>query len=405
MAKGKNNSGRMILILVLLIAIIILLVIFMIYLGTKGTEKTDPTNTPPYEVVTTPTPEAGPDETPENTEGSITDTPYITDTPTPTPVVTPVVTNTHTPTPTPTPTPTTKPTPTQGPTSAPTPTSSTENVYATGINVLEGSLMDYPSFMTGVSSDYFHDININDRYSSGKNKGKLCGSWWSGTEIKKDGVIVDVKRSAETEALLNRYEARYINRNAGKTIYLTFDCGYENGNTGKILDTLKAKNVKAIFFVTSQFIAENDAEALLHRMSDEGHLIGSHTYSHPNMALLTNDEFVTELRKNQERLNNKLPGYTMHYYRPPEGASSERDLALAREMGYRTVFWSFAYGDYNVNNQMDPEKALNNYLKAKIHPGAVYLLHAVSSTNAAILGDFIDYARSLGYEFARIDEW
>ncbi len=397
----KENSKITGLLFVLMSLIIVLVIILIVAKGVKDNRKPEATKTPDTTAtegivqVATPTPTDGTSQfeetaTPYSPTGEPSNTP---DGSTATATAQSV---------TPTPTPSSKPTETPKNTNTPDP----NNIYATNVDPMAGSLMDY-SFMAGVSTDYFHDININDRYQSGKFKGLLCGSWWSGTEIKdSNGKITNVKRSAATEALLAKYNACYVDRTNGKRIYLTFDCGYENGQTNRILDTLKSRNVKAAFFVTTQFLGEDTAKTTCERMIAEGHIIGNHTKSHQNMMLGTNDNFVSELAAPQKKLNELLGyEYKMKFYRPPEGASSERDLALAKALGYRVAFWSFAYGDYNVNNQMDPEKALNNYLKAKIHPGAVYLLHAVSETNATILGDFIDYALSEGYTFASLADY
>ena len=158
----------------------------------------------------------------------------------------------------------------------------------------------------------------------------------------------------------------------GKKIYLTFDEGYENGYTADILDTLKEKNVKAVFFITGDY-AKREGE-LVRRMIDEGQVVGNHTWRHYSMPEKSLD------------------------VRPPKGEFSEQTLALADSMGYRTCLWSFAYKDWDTNSPGDCQKSLGT-LNERLHTGGVYLLHAVSPTNAAILGDFIDSARAGGYEF------
>ena len=187
-----------------------------------------------------------------------------------------------------------------------------------------------------------------------------------------------------------------------KVIYLTIDEGYEMGYTSIMLDVLKEKNVKAIFFITGSYIRKNPD--LVKRMVDEGHLVGNHTNTHPAMANKSVDDFIQELvivEKEYEKLIGK--GKRMYYYRPPAGAFSIRDINIANQMGYETVFWSFAYRDWEVDNQLGIDYA-HDTVVAGLHDGMVLLLHAVSHDNAYALGRIIDTARELGYEFRRIDE-
>lgn len=182
-----------------------------------------------------------------------------------------------------------------------------------------------------------------------------------------------------------------------KTVYLTMDEGYENGCTPKILDTLKEKNVKAVFFITKQFYDEHPE--LIERMIKEGHIVGNHTCAHPagGMPQLGAQAEYEDIKWLNDAVYDKF-GYQMRLFRYPEGMSSVQSVNLLHMMGYKSVFWSFAYRDFDLNNQMDKTEALNQCLD-QIHPGAVYLLHAVSTTNTAILGDFIDGAREKGFEF------
>lgn len=194
--------------------------------------------------------------------------------------------------------------------------------------------------------------------------------------------------------LYGKYAADFIMPDSGY-VYLTFDEGYENGYTPTILDTLKEKNVKAVFFVTLPFAKENPD--LMRRMIDEGHMIGNHTVSHLSMPTLSAEEQVNEIKEvNDYVLENY--GYQMKLFRFPTGAFSEQSLAIAQSLGYRSVFWSFAHRDWLVDDQPDVTESLNNAV-AKSHSGAIYLLHAVSSTNTQMLGDFIDQVRAKGLEF------
>jgi len=186
-----------------------------------------------------------------------------------------------------------------------------------------------------------------------------------------------------------------------KVLYLTFDFGYENGNTEKILDILDSKNVKASFFVLAHPIKENTA--LVQRMFENGHAVCNHTQSHTNMSkVLSKEEFYKELVGLEELCKTKT-GYDLKkFYRPPEGAFSEDNLRFATEMGYKTVFWSLAYADWDNNKQPNDQKA-KELLLNNTHNGAVILLHPTSSTNVAILGDLIDAWRSDGYEFKTVE--
>lgn len=180
-----------------------------------------------------------------------------------------------------------------------------------------------------------------------------------------------------------------------KQICLTFDEGYENGYTGAILDTLKEKKVQAIFFVTYDFASQNPD--LIKRMISEGHIVGNHTYRHYTMDEVT-EEAATEEIVYLHQYIQKNYNYQMKYFRFPKGEFSEATLALAKSLGYKSVFWSFAYEDWDTENVMNPQDALKKVTDST-HPGAIYLLHAVSSTNAEILGDAIDNIRQQGYTF------
>lgn len=176
-------------------------------------------------------------------------------------------------------------------------------------------------------------------------------------------------------------------------LWLTFDEGYENGHTAEILDTLKEKGVSAVFFVTYDYCTRNPE--LVKRMIAEGHTVGNHTFSHPSLPECSNDELVAELSLLHDYVKEEF-GYDMYVMRPPKGEFSQRVLECAAQMGYTTVLWSFAYPDWDVNAQPEQEAAYRK-ITSKTHNGAVYLLHAVSETNAAILGRVIDYWRGEGY--------
>lgn len=184
---------------------------------------------------------------------------------------------------------------------------------------------------------------------------------------------------------------------AGKTpnITLTFDQGYENGYTTKILDTLKEKDVKGVFFVTMDYVKRN--EELVKRMIDEGHVIGNHTTNHPSMPKVSVEKNITELSTLHYYMLDKFD-YTMTLCRPPMGEFSTRTLETANIMGYKTVLWSFAYKDWDPKNQMPATDAIKKVTKSA-HNGAIYLLHTVGKVNSEILGTVIDDLSNKGYSF------
>ncbi len=192
-----------------------------------------------------------------------------------------------------------------------------------------------------------------------------------------------------------KYNAFFIENENDKVIYLTFDQGYENGYTTPILDTLKEKNVKAVFFLTGDY-AKRQSD-LVQRMIDEGHVIGNHGMKHLSMPEATPEQCRTEIESLDTYVKEQY-GVKMTLFRPPMGEFSEQSLAVTQSLGYKTLFWSFAYKDWEVNNQMGSDKAYGILSKAH-HNGAILLLHSVSKDNAAILGDVIDCYREHGYSF------
>ncbi|MCD8390517.1 MAG: delta-lactam-biosynthetic de-N-acetylase, partial [Firmicutes bacterium] len=216
--------------------------------------------------------------------------------------------------------------------------------------------------------------------------------------VKNKNAAPDI--SADDAALLEAYDGYYIDETKPKAIYLTFDEGYENGYTSKILDILQAQNVKAAFFVTGPYL-ESQGD-LIRRMLDEGHIVGNHTVNHINMAQADAETVKAELDGLSQKCE-ELYGVGMKYVRPPEGTFSERSLAVCRDMGYKTVLWSFAYKDWDVNAQQGGEYAVNQ-ITPYFHDGEIMLLHAVSSDNAAALEEVIRLARERGYEFRSLDE-
>jgi len=185
-----------------------------------------------------------------------------------------------------------------------------------------------------------------------------------------------------------------------KVVYLTFDAGYENGNVEKVLNVLKEKGVAGTFFVL-EHLAKKHPE-LCRRMVEEGHLVGNHTANHPNVATLSPEEIKKELKEMEEVWKEATGSDIAPYFRPPEGAWSEASLKEIHALGYRTVFWSLAWADWDNNDQKSPKYAMDK-LMGRMHNGAVILLHPTSATNAAILGDLIDELRREGYRFETVD--
>lgn len=298
----------------------------------------------------------------------------------------------------------------------------------------DASVMQYDTGGDGGQTD---ETQIGDRHSSGDSREDALSSGESGDQEQEDMYsagspaaateIVD-RPDSEYDAISNslqawwfkrrddhtmsgcqedfdisQYHAYYVNADATEpVIYLTFDCGYENGYTPQILDALKAQNVKAIFFVTQHFV--EDQPELVKRMKEEGHLVGNHTNHHPSLPSLSIEKQREEITSCAEKMK-ELTGYDMDpYVRPPKGEYSERTLQLLEDMGYCTIFWSMAYLDYEVDNQPSPDYVVQHFVKY-VHPGAVPLLHNVSSANAQALPELIEAMREAGYRFGSIDEF
>ena len=198
------------------------------------------------------------------------------------------------------------------------------------------------------------------------------------------------------------WHAYYAQDTDEKIIYLTFDCGYENGNTPAILDALKKHQVSATFFAVGTFL-ESQPD-LIRRMVAEGHSVGNHTWHHPDMSAISTPESFSEELDRTADAYRQITGQDMpRYYRPPQGKYSEENLKMAKALGYKTVFWSLAYADWDINRQPGRDyvhEAVTKY----IHNGAVILMHAVSADNAAELPSIIDDVRKMGYEFNSLDK-
>ena len=201
---------------------------------------------------------------------------------------------------------------------------------------------------------------------------------------------------------LQKYDTAYLGNTTEKVIYLTFDAGYENGCTAQILDALKKHNVSATFFLVGNYLEKNPD--LVRRMVAEGHTVGNHTMHHYDMSRISDPAAFQKELEDLEKLYEQTVGEPMQkYYRPPQGIYSEENLRQAKNLDYKTVFWSLAYVDWKNDDQPTAQAAFNKLLP-RIHPGAVVLLHSTSKTNAAILDELLTRWEDMGYRFAPIQE-
>lgn len=205
-----------------------------------------------------------------------------------------------------------------------------------------------------------------------------------------------------TPEYLKKYNSYYVDGTDDKVIYLTFDAGFENGYTPQILDILSEHDVKAAFFLVGNYIEKSPN--LVKRMVNEGHIVGNHTYNHPDMSRLLELEAFKEELNSLEELYKETTGQDMpKFYRPPQGKFNEENLKNAKELGYKTIFWSLAYVDWYVDKQPTKEQAFSKLIP-RIHPGAIVLLHSTSQTNAEILDELLSKWKEEGYKFKTLNE-
>ena len=221
----------------------------------------------------------------------------------------------------------------------------------------------------------------------------------------KNGIQAEIPSEL---AYIEQYDGYWIDHahtsmnEEDKVLYLTFDVGYENGNVAAILDILKEENVPGAFFILEGLV--HKSPELVQRMASEGHLVCNHTATHRDMTKVDNlEEFRAELVRMEEVYRNLTGEDIAPYYRPPEGKVNMENMAFAKECGYKTVFWSFAYADWDNGRQMDPSAAKEKIL-SETHNGEVLLLHPTSSTNAAILQDLIREWKTMGFRFGTMEE-
>lgn len=223
------------------------------------------------------------------------------------------------------------------------------------------------------------------------------GNW--GLSFQKEGAAPIGNATPE---YLAEYDGYYAEETNKKVMYLTFDAGYENGHTEKILDVLKKHKITAAFFLVGNYIETNPE--IVKRMVKEGHLVGNHTYSHPDMSeIATEEAFRQELSKLEDAYHDATGKKMKKYYRPPQGKYSEENLKMAKEMGYKTIFWSLAYVDWYESDQPTREEAFQKLIP-RLHPGAIVLLHSTSKTNGEILDELLTKWEEMGYTFKSLEE-
>ena len=234
-------------------------------------------------------------------------------------------------------------------------------------------------------------------YSAQETISNAVGNW--GLSFQEEGKRPVGNASIEE---LQQYDAYYAQDTDEKNIYLTFDCGYENGNTEIILDALKKHNAPATFFVVGNFLSTSPE--IVKRMISDGHIVGNHSYHHPDMSQISSMESFQNELEGVEALYTSVTGEPMtKFYRPPRGVYSTENLSMAKELGYSTFFWSLAYVDWIQEQQPSKEEAFQKLIP-RIHPGAIVLLHNTSSTNAAILDELLTRWEEMGYQFHSIKE-
>ena len=238
-------------------------------------------------------------------------------------------------------------------------------------------------------SGFFNEAKANDI-----NK-KIC---WG---IKRNDNHEQPDLGKENKELIDKYNGIAMGSKEKKYIYLTFDLGYEGGYTEKILDDLKANDVKACFFITAHYL--NTHPELVKRMIEEGHDVGNHTVNHKSMPEITEAEIKKEVMDLHTAVYEKF-GYEMKYIRPPMGEFSEKSISVTNALGYKTVMWSFAYEDWNENKQPEEQSAKKKIID-NVHNGEIMLLHGNSKTNTNILGDIIKEIKNMGYKFKSLDEF
>lgn len=226
----------------------------------------------------------------------------------------------------------------------------------------------------------------------------LAAGYGWGYKKNNDHQIPEIGKYSE---MLKKYGAYYADESGEKSLYLTFDNGYEQGYTSKVLDVLKKENVPATFFVTGHYVETEPT--LVKRMADEGHIIGNHSYHHPDFSKLSKEAVQKEVEELQEAVASVSSQNELKYLRPPRGIFNEQTLKWSNELGYIHIFWSLAFNDWQTNKQKGWKYAFDQMME-QIHPGAIILLHTVSSDNAEALSHVIQALKKQGYTFKSLDD-
>ena len=259
-------------------------------------------------------------------------------------------------------------------------------------SIIRLSLIITFAFLGGITAGHLRERFFYSAIPTGSD-----GNW--GLSFQTEGEPPVANASPEELAV---YDAFYTHDTNEKILYLTFDAGYENGHTETILNVLKKHNVPAAFFVVGTYLEQYPD--LIKRMTTEGHIVGNHTYHHKDMSQLSDPTLFSQELVSVESLYKKITGEEMKkFYRPPQGKYNENNLKMAKELGYRTIFWSLAYVDWYEDKQPSKEEAFDKLLN-RIHPGAIILLHSTSSTNASILDELLTRWKEMGYTFASLEE-
>lgn len=264
--------------------------------------------------------------------------------------------------------------------------------------VIKGANTGTDETFTGFKPLEKRNFTVSDPDNSrGLSTEKICHSFGAA----KDGEANDISKNAQKYFDEKNFDAVTLDTvTKQKVMYLTFDCGYENGYTMKILDVLKEKNVPAAFFCTLHEMEQNSD--IIARAINDGHIVGNHTNTHPSMDEISRTQMTDEIKAFDDYLREHF-GYSALYFRFPKGEYSDCALDLVSSLGYTSVFWSLAYSDWDLDNQKGKDYAVET-VSARFHPGAVILLHSISPDNAAALPEIIDKAREQGYEFRALTQ-
>lgn len=264
--------------------------------------------------------------------------------------------------------------------------------------VIKGANTGTDETFTGFKPLEKRNFTVSDPDNSrGLSTEKICHSFG----VAKDGEANDISKNAQKYFDEKNFDAVTLDTvTKKKVMYLTFDCGYENGYTMKILDVLKEKNVPAAFFCTLHEMEQNPD--IIARAINDGHIVGNHTNTHPSMDEISRMQMTDEIKAFDDYLREHF-GYSALYFRFPKGEYSDCALDLVSSLGYTSVFWSLAYSDWDLDNQKGKDYAVET-VSARFHPGAVILLHSISPDNAAALPEIIDKAREQGYEFRALTQ-